>query len=464
MANSRPPGPVPWHARMPAAQKQAAGPRAVPPPPLAPLRTGAPIIQAAASGRRSVPPPPLAPMGGPPPVNRAPAAATAVTQAKGRGVPPPALAPMRGQPAVTQPKASGSRSVAPPPLAPMRGRMPAAQLQAAKSQAASRPTAPAQATILRAVVPPLPTPQRAVAPPPHARPRSPAAAALCLQMVTAYRAQGGSGFESRDFLRLGGINPERMGEQFNISVGDILHARYFAKEKRGGVADVFKFEIDDYFFDSWLVRASTQQHRANSQSTGWQPPDDNLRDKILTGILDFRKLYKPDSATYISALGPWAGEPIDRDGAWRPIPRPRIGDTEQPSYKVEMAPPWPFLMSLFIRDISHLQDPTANQYDPASISDPNLLDEEMLTLSHYLKEDGRTKWKVEIRHLSKLHEEFQQELEYESSINNYNSGIYEIYDKFQKIKRRCLPSHLWWEPFDLETKESLLKFNPYIVS
>lgn len=303
--------------------------------------------------------------------------------------------------------------------------------------------------------------------------------------VMGYRAQGGIGHESVGIIKYGPggpVDPENMEKQLNLAIGDVLHSRYFAAVKRQGNANIISLQIDNVFFYEWIVAASVDQHRANQKGAElFTPPEGQLAAVIEPALKKFAQDHKGNEEVDIKgALGPWAEGMRDKKGRIKPISPPRIGDYKQPSYKVEMQPPWPFVLSLFSRvtqEAKPAHEYDRMEFDPPEIRDPKLLEQQILKLlliaqvALKAEEDKERQKKQEMqskktkkgkkgmsddlkekraweRQLRTLLDKLAAERESPSAANNYDDGIYSIYNEFGRIKRAILPPESWFKPID----------------
>lgn len=297
--------------------------------------------------------------------------------------------------------------------------------------------------------------------PPHAVQR--AVQPGVIQRVKAYRVQGGSGFESQSILQLGTggykIPLDQQHKQLNIAVGDILHSIYYLKEKRGGLGDIYEFNIDDTLFNTWIVPASIPQHHASTNPRRlWKPPQDAISRRLVQeflALVDPRLMQKvftqgkshEEAKQEITEenepfLGAWAGGPINPDtGDWPAIPAPRIGDTDQPSYKVEAGPPWLWILSFYLGGSKPaLTGPKVQKRVPQEVKDPAYLLDQIDKLLAWASTHPIENSKVLLRQLTKLKKQAQEAIEVG------DDNIQPFYQEFARHKRNLLPSTHWFLP------------------
>jgi hypothetical protein len=284
-----------------------------------------------------------------------------------------------------------------------------------------------------------------------------------IQRVKAYRVQGGSGFESQSILQLGGgrygIPHNQQHKQFNIAVGDILHSIYYLKEKRGGLGDIYEFDLDDTLFNTWIIPASIPQHHASTNPHRlWKPPQDaisrrlaqeflnlvepRLREKVFTQGKSHEEAKQEISAEYEPFLGPWAEGPIDPvTGDWPTIQAPRIGDTDQPSYKVEAGPPWLWILSFYIGgNKPALTGHKVQKRIPQEVKDPAYLLNQIDKLLTWVSIQVIADSKVVIRQLTKLKKQVQEAMLVQ------DDDVQPFYQEFARHKRNLLPPTAWFVP------------------
>jgi hypothetical protein len=341
--------------------------------------------------------------------------------------------------------------------------------------------------------------------------------------VTAYRVQGGSGHESVGFLvhdersRQTSINPAFMpSAQLNISVGDSLHARYFCEVVQKRLGEVFLFDIDGDFFHRWLAPAAMPQLRHAQSGNQWQPPEAGscrstdiiiehlerlLREGRLLTDEEFEKWKEAHPLTeqekkasnlrqvYLAKLaaeGLYLREslgPVWKTGLYadkgkrqlRAIESPKVGDTKQPSYKLELVAPWPLLLNLFIKNGQPAVSYTGIMgpvFDPPQVRKTPLLQQELGVLLDVVRNElkileggSRAKGQTQGRKRAlpgDTHNQVQQYRGYvrtleklgkvlaespptaEDSNDRYDDGIFGIFNEVGRIWRSVCPSELWW--------------------
>lgn len=297
---------------------------------------------------------------------------------------------------------------------------------------------------------------------------APQARAVAIQRVKAYRVQGGGGFESQGILAEGpnGLTMplKQQHKQFNFSVGDPLHADYFLREVRQGLGDIYEFNIDDTLFNTWIAKAAIPQNNASTNpNRTWKPPNDAISKEL---VRKFEALVHPvliyslqrgltheaakevASEIFAPVLGVWAGGP-NANGEWPSVPAPRVGDTKQPSYKVECGPPWNWIISHFVTGGQKLAETETSSAKLTSgieeLHDLTLLEKEINDLIKVAESNDR---KAQARQLTKLRKELKALIEVEAFQGRTDEEERrKIYDEFHKLKRKIYQDkpEMWFE-------------------